>query len=51
MHYQESNKFIKIIYDSYEADGWVEVARIHLSKSEWVRDRFSVEDILDELKR
>ena len=42
--------FIKVIYDSYEADGWVEIARINLSKSEWVRDRFSTKDIFDELK-
>lgn len=48
---KKGNKFIKIIYNSYEADGWVEIARIHLSKSEWVRDRFSIEDIFDELKR
>lgn len=47
---KKGNKFIKIIYDSYEADGWVEIARIYLSKSEWVRDRFSIEDVLAELK-
>ncbi len=47
---KNGNKFIKVIYDSYEADGWVEVARINLSKSEWVEDRFSIEDVLDELQ-
>ncbi|WP_353096202.1 hypothetical protein [Tissierella praeacuta] len=47
---KKGNKFIKIIYDSYEVGGWVEIGRIHLSKSEWVRDRFSIEDIFEELK-
>ena len=49
-HTKKGNKFIKIVYDSYEVDGWVEIARIHLSKSEWVRNRFSIEDVLEEVK-
>ena len=46
----KGNKFIKIIYDSYEAGRWVEVARIHLSKNEWVQNNFSIKDIFEELK-
>ena len=47
---KNGSKFIKIVYDSYEVDGWVEIARINLSKSEWVENRFSIEDVLDELQ-
>ena len=47
---KKGNRFIKVIYDSYEDNGWVEVARIHLSKNEWVQNTFSIEDILDDLK-
>ena len=47
---RKGNKFIKIIYDSYELNGWVEVGRIKLSKNEWVWNNFTIEDVLEELK-
>lgn len=47
---KNGDKFIKIIYDSYEVDGWVEVARINLSKNEWVQNNFSIKDVFEELK-
>lgn len=48
---KNGTKFIKVVYDSYESDGWVEIARINLSKNEWVRNRFSIEDLFDDLKQ
>lgn len=47
---KNDTKFIKVVYDSYEADGWIEIARINLSKNEWVQNNFSMEDVFGELK-
>jgi len=46
----KGNKFIKIIYDSNEHNGYIEIGRIKLSKNEWVQNNFSIKDILDEIK-
>ncbi len=48
---KNGTRFIKIIYYDSEAGGWVEVARINLSKNEWVQDNFTMKDIFDELNR
>lgn len=47
---KNGSKFIKVIYDSYDVNGWVEIARINMSKSQWVTERFSIEDLIAELK-
>ena len=46
---KNGSKFIKIIYDSHEIDGWVEIAKINLSRNEWVQNNFSIEDVLGEV--
>lgn len=47
---KNGTEFIKVIYYSNEYCGWVEVARVNLSKHEWVQDKFSIWDIFSELK-
>ena len=47
---KNGTRFIKIIFYSHYHDGWGEVARINLSKNEWVQDNFSVQEIFEELK-
>lgn len=47
---KNGTKFIKIVYYSNEAAGWVEIARINLSKNEWVQDNFTTEEVYEELR-
>jgi hypothetical protein len=47
---ENGHKFIKILVYSNEGGGYVEVGRINLTRSEWVRDNFSIEEVLDDIK-
>jgi hypothetical protein len=47
---KNGTKFIKVVHYSCEFDGWIEIARINLSKHEWVQNNFSIEDVFEELK-
>lgn len=43
------NDLVKILTYDNDKDGWIEVARVKLSRSEYVRDRHSLDDIGYEL--
>ena len=47
---KNGTKFIKILFDSIEHGGFVEIGRVNISKHEWVQNNFSMKDILDDLK-
>lgn len=47
---KNGTKFIKITAYSADYGDDVEIARINLSKNEWVQDNFSIKDIFGELK-
>jgi len=47
---KNGNEFLKLIWYSNEADGWVEVGRFNMSKSEFVQNVWSLNDIYEDLK-
>ena len=48
---KNGQKYIKVMMYIYDADGYVEVARIHEGTSHWVRNGYGeIEDLYEELK-
>jgi len=47
---KNGTEFLKLIWYSNDADGWVEVGRFNMSKSEFVQNIWSLNDIYEDLK-
>lgn len=47
---KNGTEFLKLIYYSYEADGWVETGRFNMTKSEFVCNQWSLNEIFEELQ-
>jgi len=47
---KNGTEFLKLTYYSYDADGWIEAGRFNMTTSEFVCDRWSLNEIFEELK-
>ncbi len=47
---KNGTEFLKLIWYSNEADGWVEAGRFNMSKSEFVQNQWTLNEIYEELE-
>lgn len=47
---KNGTEFLKLIYYRYESDGYIEVGRFNMTKSECVNSEWSLDEILEELE-